>query len=112
MVTEVLRNEPSIFVEWGATLSKLTRSVLAAFEGTAKGSDEHGHPVASGGAAVRADPSEVQVREEGRREAFLREPPPTEGFHAWRLCQGGSPPRESGLRHPAVRRCVGMQRPH
>eukprot|EP00969_Alexandrium_andersonii_P345319 15264863-Alexandrium_andersonii.AAC.1 len=55
MATEVLGNEPSVFVEWGASLWRLTRSVLEAYEGVAKGDDAHGNPVTSG------EPQRVQA---------------------------------------------------
>eukprot|EP00969_Alexandrium_andersonii_P329283 14550322-Alexandrium_andersonii.AAC.1 len=55
MATEVLRNEPSVFVEWGASLWRLTRSVLEAYGGAVKGNDENGNPVTSG------EPQRVQA---------------------------------------------------
>eukprot|EP00969_Alexandrium_andersonii_P106086 4680038-Alexandrium_andersonii.AAC.1 len=39
MAMETFRNEPIIFVEWGAKLRKLTQCVNEAYAGTAKGYD-------------------------------------------------------------------------
>eukprot|EP00969_Alexandrium_andersonii_P159328 7039726-Alexandrium_andersonii.AAC.1 len=49
MALGALRNEPSIFVEWGACLKKPARCVDEAFAGAAKGVDEGHNPVRSKG---------------------------------------------------------------
>eukprot|EP00969_Alexandrium_andersonii_P140324 6207845-Alexandrium_andersonii.AAC.1 len=68
MATEVLRNEPSISVEWGAKLWKLTMCVNEACDGVAKVFGSNGDPATSRDPQrVRAF-SQVEVREEGPRE--------------------------------------------